>query len=226
MLERPEVLEALIRDYYQKTGVQLQVLIIPSLEEKTQEKTQEKAQKETIESFSMKVVEKWKLGGKKNDGGLLFLITQKERQMRIEVGYGLEGLLTDLESSIILDGVSKYFKKGLFDQGVAYALNQISHKIGKEPFLDKELKSDSNFPIFIFIFILLVWILIASTAGKNSQGRDGSMHGTGRKRRRSWRDDDDFFGGGGFGGGSSGGGFGGWSGGGGGFGGGGASGSW
>jgi len=88
--DRAASLEERLAGYEQKTGHQFVLLTIASLEG------------DPLEDFSIRTVEKWKLGRKKVDDGLLLLIAKKERKVRIEVGYGLEGNITDAESSRII----------------------------------------------------------------------------------------------------------------------------
>lgn len=103
-----------IADFRTKTGNQLTVLTVPSLEG------------EPIEDFSMRVAEKWQLGDKGKDNGVLFVISRDDRRMRIEVGYGLEPELTDLESGRILsDLVVPAFKNGDFGDGVEKGVDAI-----------------------------------------------------------------------------------------------------
>ena len=75
------------------TGIQLAVLTIPTLEG------------EVLESYSMKVAETWKLGSAEKDTGVLLLIALEERSIRIEVGYGLEGVLTDTKCGLIIRNI-------------------------------------------------------------------------------------------------------------------------
>ena len=74
-----------------KKGVQIAVLIIPT------------TQPETIEQYSIRVVDAWKLGRKRVDDGALLIIAKQDRTMRIEVGYGLEGALPDSVAKRIVD---------------------------------------------------------------------------------------------------------------------------
>ncbi len=100
-------LEYVLAELEKSDSTQIAVLIIPSLEG------------ENLEDFSLKVVEKWQLGQKNLDNGALLLIAKNDRKLRIEVGYGLEGVLTDLKSSrIIRDIITPQFRNGNFDQGV------------------------------------------------------------------------------------------------------------
>ncbi|MBQ5847855.1 MAG: TPM domain-containing protein, partial [Treponema sp.] len=79
-----------LQELSNSTGIQLAVLTIPTLED------------EVLESYSMKVAETWKLGSAEKDTGVLLLIALEERSIRIEVGYGLEGVLTDTKCGLII----------------------------------------------------------------------------------------------------------------------------
>ncbi len=90
----------------QSDSTQVVILTIPSLEG------------DALEDFSIRVVEKWGIGQKGKDNGVLILVSKADRAVRIEVGYGLEGTLTDLVSGRIVDNIMvPAFKAGDFDQG-------------------------------------------------------------------------------------------------------------
>jgi uncharacterized protein len=96
-----------LKAHEEKTGNQVTVLILPSLEG------------EPLEDFSHRVATSWKLGQKGTDNGVLLLVVLKERKLRIEVGYGLEGTLTDLRSArIIRQEIVPRFKAGDIPGGV------------------------------------------------------------------------------------------------------------
>jgi uncharacterized protein len=100
-------LEGILGELEKTDSTQIAVLTIPSLEG------------EALEEFSIKVADQWKIGRKGFDNGAILLIARKERKIRIEVGYGLEGSLTDLMAGRIIDDViAPQFKAGNFDQGV------------------------------------------------------------------------------------------------------------
>jgi len=100
-------LESVLAALEQEESTQLAVLTISSL------------QGDNLEDFSLRVVEQWKIGQKGLDNGGLLLIAQDDRKIRIEVGYGLEGSLTDLVAGrIIRNTITPQFRKGNFDQGV------------------------------------------------------------------------------------------------------------
>ncbi len=85
-----ESLTARLKAHEETTSNQVTVLVLPSLEG------------EPLESFSHRVATTWKLGQKGTDNGVLLLVAMKERKIRIEVGYGLEGALTDARSAQII----------------------------------------------------------------------------------------------------------------------------
>lgn len=100
-------LESVLAILEQEESTQLAILTISSLKG------------ENLEDFSLRVAEKWLLGQEGLDNGGLLLIAQDERKIRIEVGYGLEGSLTDLIAGrIIRNTITPQFRKGNFDQGV------------------------------------------------------------------------------------------------------------
>ena len=95
-----------LRAFEQSDSTQIVILTIPSLEG------------ENIEEFGIKVAETWKIGQQVKDNGVLFIVSKQERKIRIEVGRGLEGKLTDLMAGRIIDQVVKpRFKQGDFDGG-------------------------------------------------------------------------------------------------------------
>ena len=97
-----------------QTGTELAILILPNLEG------------QVLESVSLQVAEKWKLGSAEKDNGILLLISKEDRKIRIEVGEGMEGNLPDAYSKRVIDDViAPYFKKGLFDEGVMAGTFQI-----------------------------------------------------------------------------------------------------
>lgn len=192
-------LEASLKNFKLSYGTQIQLLVVKSLEG------------ESIEGFSMKVADKWKLGTKGGDNGVLFLIAKDDRKLRIEVGQGLEGSLTDLQSGRIIDTVVPFFKRNDYQAGIVVGLSGIANALGGDlqkipTFKRKKRRRKREGFSWITIIIIMImvfgrsrrsglgWILLSGTSGSS------------------------------FGGGGSGGG--GWSGGGGGFSGGGSSGSW
>ena len=189
-----------IRELKDRTGVELSVLIVESL------------QGYDVADFSYEVFSQWKLGKKGEDKGLLLVIAPKDKKMRLEVGYGLEGNITDVISRRILENVLRpNFRNGNFAQGIEAAIGAIEAVAnGDTAQLEKSQKSRSKQILsWIEIVAILVFLLPALLASRLS-----------RYRRRGYSYGGWSGGGGGWGGGSS------WGGGGGSFGGGGASSDW
>jgi len=100
-------LNGMLQNLEASDGTQIVVLTVPSLEG------------DSLEDFSIRVAEQWRIGQKGLDNGAILLIAKAERKLRIEVGYGLEGKLTDLMAGrIIANVIVPYFKNGQIDQGV------------------------------------------------------------------------------------------------------------
>jgi uncharacterized protein len=225
-----------LRELEQKTTAQMAILTIKSLEG------------QSIEEFSITVAhDKWKLGQKGKDNGVLLVVALQDRKYRIEIGYGLEGVLPDsLVGSIGRDNLAPYFKKGDYSNGIYEASLAIAKEIADDagvkisdmPLVKKAYQvkrkekptgsigiiGSWRFTIIIAIIFIIAIIGVHLLFGSSGMGgRRGDWY---RPRNRGSLGGFAGFGGGGvggFGGGFGGGGFGG---GGGGFGGGGASGSW
>ena len=208
--------ERKLADLEQKSGIQLVVATVSSLGG------------QEIEPYANALFRAWKLGETKKNNGVLLLVAPKERRVRIEVGYGLEGTLTDAASSIIIaNAIAPRFKAGDYDGGITRGVDDIitvlttnSAEWKPKP-TDTRAEHDPTLfdalaPFLIFLFIMFVLTRVRRRGGNvmfipMGGGFRGGGYGGG-------------FGGGGFGGGGFGGG--GFSGGGGSSGGGGASGSW
>jgi len=218
-------LEQKLSDYEQKNGRQFALLTIDSLEG------------DALESFSIRVVEAWKLGKKGKDDGLLLLVANKEHKLRIEVGYGLEGSITDAFSARVIRSVLvPAMRAGNAEGGINQAFALLMQKAAGEDVAAPEgvaeprRRSSSPFGWLVLLFFIspiLIPLVLARMRGGG--GRGGPWGGGGGWGGGGFGGGG--FGGGGFGGGGSwgggGGGGGGFSGGGGGsFGGGGASDSW
>jgi len=209
-------LERKLADLEQKSGIQLVVATVSSLGG------------EEIEPYANQLFRGWRLGEAKKNNGVLLLIAPKEHRVRIEVGYGLEGTLTDAVSSLIIaNAIAPRFKAGDFNGGVTRGVDDIITALTtdaaewKPKPTDTRAEHDASLldaiaPFLIFLFIMFVFSRMGRRGGRGGNvifipmGMGGGFGGGG-------------FGGGGFGGGGVGGGF---SGGGGSSGGGGASGGW
>lgn len=196
-------LETLLRAFEEKTSNQVVVATFPSLEG------------DSLEDFSIRLAEAWKAGQKRRDNGVIFLIFKNDRKIRIEVGYGLEGVLTDaLSGQIISQVVAPYFRKGDYEGGIMAGTDAIMKATQGEfkgvPRNDRSPDAGKLLLLFGIFFLFHFWVRATSSRIGGRGGRYGGFFPLG----------------GGFGSGGGGGFGGGFSGGGGGFGGGGASGGW
>ena len=110
-----------LEDLETRKGSQIAVLIVPTTDG------------EAIEQFSLRVAEAWKIGRKKVDDGALLVIARNDRRLRIEVGYGLEGALTDVAAKRIIDEeITPKFRTGDFAGGVLAGVDRIMRVIEGE----------------------------------------------------------------------------------------------
>ena len=203
-------LEDALYDFEQRTSNQIVVLIISSLKG------------HSIEKYSIEITDKWKLGQKDKSNGVLLLIAAQDRKVRIEVGYGLEGALTDMISgSIIRNDIAPAFRSNKYYTGIANALSSImlaTQNEYKAPASKQRTRKNQGGTFGSLIFFIIFFFLgaLGRRGRRGSKGLFWLLLGSSMFRSGGRNS--------GFGGGSSG--FGGFTGGGGGFGGGGASGGW
>ncbi len=217
-----DLLNRKLADFEQSTGTQFIIYTFPSLEN------------ESIEDFTIRAVERWKVGQKKYDNGLVLFVFVKEKLVRVEVGYGLEGTITDAVSSrVIREQIAPAFQQGQYAAGLNAAADELMRRIrtGETPVEplqprgsgERQPGGENIIPVIWIVFFIFVFVILPMLGGRRrSSGCGGCWFpfflfpGGGGGIT---------FGGGGFSGGGFGGG-GGFSGGGGGFGGGGATGGW
>lgn len=161
-----ERLEQTLADFEQSDSTQIVVLTIPSLDG------------ETLEGYSIKVAEAWRLGQKKLDNGVILLIAPQERKIRIEVGYGLEGVLTDLVSGRIIRGdIAPLFKKNQYDAGITAGVSSIIQVVRGEyqaqPRDLKQGKKSAN-PAFTLLVFLLVAVVFLGSFSKSLAAAAGA----------------------------------------------------
>lgn len=214
--DRARALEERLAKSEKESGHQVAVLTVSGLEG------------EDIEGFGIRVAESWKIGHKGFDNGAILLVARDDRQLRIEVGYGLEGILPDaIASRIIREVIAPRFQAGDFAGGIEAGVEAILKVIAGEPLpVGNRPGRTPAGPLNQALFTLFLVAIIAVAALSHLSQRSARRAWVGRGRRRRGDVGGPFWGGagGGFGGGGFGGG--GFSGGGGGFGGGGASGRW
>jgi uncharacterized protein len=156
-----------LRAFEQSDSTQIVILTIPSLEG------------ENLEEFSIKVGETWKIGQQGKDNGILFIVSNQERRIRVEVGRGLEGSLTDLMAGRIIDQVIKpRFKQGDFDGGFIAGVSAIINATRGE-FQAEERpaqRRQSGFPPFLtFLMFLGIFTLIFGSFSRVLGGIVGAI---------------------------------------------------
>ena len=142
-------LEQVLAEFEARKGSQIAVLIIPTI------------QPEAIEQYAMRVAETWKLGRKGVDDGVLLLVAKEDRTLRIEVGYGLEGVIPDaVAKRVISEIIIPYFKQNDYFGGIEAGVNRLIRLIDGEP-LPSPVRKDvswSGFEDFLPIVFLAVLI--------------------------------------------------------------------
>ena len=202
--EQEQALTGKLAMLEQQTGDQLVVVTLPSLQD------------QEIEDFGYQLGRHWGIGQKGKNNGVLLIIAQDERKVRIEVGYGLEGALPDaIAANIIQTRILPAFKRGDMVAGILAGSQGIMQALaGEYQPVDNTSKADKQGGPWLFILVVIAMIVLHNLRGGG---------GPGGRRRAAYMAGG--FGAGAFGG-RTGGGSGGFSGGGGSFGGGGASGGW
>ena len=177
------------------------------------------------EEYATKLFREWGIGNKKTNNGVLLLVAIQDRQIRIEVGYGLEGAIPDVTALNIIDNdIKPAFKEGAYYEGLDKATDDIAKAAVGEYKIKKNKKGKgggSNIVLFLFILLVIIILVAKKSDGGGGSNIGGSGFGdfatgmllgsllNGGGRRGGWGDSGGGFGGGGFGGfggGSSGGG--------------------
>lgn len=228
-------LDVRLREYNQRTGRALTVATVSSLDG------------DTIEMYAVRLFEAWGIGGKETDQGLLLLVAPTERKVRIEVGYGLHGILPDvLSGRIIRNDITPKFKAGDYPGGIEAGIAAVMTQLDRTPADAKAVaeaaaaaeaagarnsRDGGGGSVFFWIMLIVVFMMLFGRGRRGRAYRRGGVDpgivlwGASEIARHMMDGRDG--GGGGFGGGGFGGGGGGFGGfGGGGSGGGGASGGW
>jgi len=147
-------IETLLKDLEEKDSTQVVVLTVPSLGE------------DVLEDFSIRVAERWRIGRKGLDNGAILVIARDDRKVRIEVGYGLEGRLTDLTAGrIIRDRIVPEFRAGRFDQGVLNGVVALTEVVRGEfqapaqPPTGPPASGVEDLMPFLLVFFFLVYMM-------------------------------------------------------------------
>jgi uncharacterized protein len=125
---------------------------------------------ETVESASMKVAEAWKIGNAGKDDGIIFFLTMKEREFRIEVGYGYEGKINDGKAGDIGRLAIPKFKERKWSEGIVSIIDNCSSIIsGKKT--EEQLKAEAakEVPLWIWIVLGIIAFLVIIDVCKNGE---------------------------------------------------------
>src|SRR5215470_1956790 len=177
-----QALEAKLRNWEARTTNQLVVLMVPT------------TAPETIEDYGIRVADAWKIGQKGKDNGAIVLIAKDDKRMRIEVGYGFEGVLTDVTSRrIIGETIAPYFKQGQFGAGVNAGVDRIMAVVDKgEPLApvgktDGRSQRGGGFDFGTLLVILLVAVPVLGAVLRSIFGTlGGSIVGAGLAGAAAW----------------------------------------
>ena len=176
-----QALELKLRDWEARTTNQLAVLIVPT------------TAPEPIEQYSLRVAEAWKIGQKGKDNGAILLVAKNDKRIRIEVGYGLEGVLTDVTSRrIIAENIAPEFSQGNFAAGINAGVDRIIAVVDAGeplPALTPQRKAapSRHFDFGTMLIVLLVAVPILGSVLRSVFGKvGGSLLGGGIVGAIAW----------------------------------------
>ena len=176
-----QALESKLRDWEARTTNQLAVLIVPT------------TAPEPIEQYTLRVAEAWKIGQKGKDNGAILLVAKNDKRIRIEVGYGLEGVLTDVTSRrIIAENIAPEFSKGNFAAGINAGVDRIIEVVGAGeplPALTPQRRTAParHFDFGTMLIVLLVAVPILGSVLRSVFGKvGGSLLGGGIVGAIAW----------------------------------------
>lgn len=138
----------------------------------------------TIEEYALTLFENWQIGNKELDNGVLILLALEEREIRFEVGYGLEGALTDSGTGRILDSQIELLSEEDYDQGLKNIFTQTAQKVNEEYLYEDDVifsgeevdqfedysEPEESFPLFEILFLILLVALFFGSRGGGSGG--------------------------------------------------------
>jgi uncharacterized protein len=169
--EQRAALESRLRAYEAQKGTQIAVLIVPT------------TQPETIEQYSIRVADQWKIGRQGVDDGVILLVAKNDRAVRIEVGTGLEGALPDvLASRIVSQVIVPRFREGDFAGGIDEAITRITALLEGEPLPEPERRTSSarerSGDSGNWLPVLLMFVFVGGNILRSLLGRVGGAFAT------------------------------------------------
>jgi uncharacterized protein len=153
-------LERTLQAFEARKGSQIAVLVVPT------------SAPETIEQYALRVVEQWKLGRKKIDDGAVLVVAKNDRALRIEVGYGLEGALTDATSKrIISEIIVPLFQQGDFYGGIRAGVERMIGVIDGEPLPPPQKSAASGAGIGQLLPVIVLLAIVGGAVLRSVLGR-------------------------------------------------------
>lgn len=175
-----QALEAKLADWEARTTNQLTILMVPT------------TRPEAIEAYTIRLAEAWRIGQKGKDNGAILVVAKDDKQMRIEVGYGLEGVLTDITSHrIITETIAPLFSKGQFAAGLQAGVDRIISVVSEgkplPPVQRRPAAAPHGFDIGTLALILLVAVPAVGALLRGILGNvGGSVAGAGVVGAAAW----------------------------------------
>ncbi len=176
-----QALEAKLADWEARTGNQFAVLLVPS------------TQPEPIEAYAIRVADAWKIGRKGSDNGVLFVVAKNDRKIRLEVGYGFEGVLTDATSKrIIAETVAPKFREGAFGAGINAGVDRVINVLAEgKPLPAAKARSPpagsgGSVPVMILVLVFIVVPAVGGVLKKLLGKLVGSTVGSGLVGAAAW----------------------------------------
>lgn len=175
-----ERIESKLKAHEDKTSDQVVVATVPSLQDAS------------IEEFANQLFRYWKLGQQKTNNGVLLLIAPNERKVRIEVGYGLEGSLTDAVARMIIQAaIAPKFKTGDFGGGAEAGIDAVLSTLQGDGEWQERVKlrnaQDAGYdPMTLILLVIIVIIVINIIAARSHGGGGGRGGGLHRRRGGDW----------------------------------------
>lgn len=137
-----------LKSLHEGKKAEMFIVMVPSLEE------------QPIEDVTMSIAEKWKPGIEGKDNGLILFVAKNDHKMRLEIGRGLEGYITDGMAGEILDQLRKPFKKGNYEAGLSLAVDKTTTFLENPEAVQSETNDDSNYWILWAIFIVVIIVIL------------------------------------------------------------------
>ncbi len=151
---------------------QMAILIVPSLEG------------EAIEAFGIRVGDAWKVGGQEKDDGLILIVSRDDHAMRVEVGYGLEGVINDARAGDVLRAMGPAFREGRYADGLILAVDQLEGYVRPRTAATDDSAAPagagrSSLPFPVALLILVAFVLLVNLLNRRFGGSRGGRRGGG-----------------------------------------------